>query len=196
MNTYLEYLDDASLFQLLVRLHYPDLINLCKATPYLWKITCTPWFQESWKKYNVNVHDGRYTTEEVDTNGLKHGICWTYGSQQQLLSEVEYVQGLRCGTGKYWSTGAYFIDTFVMNKLHGPSAIYWQDKVEYRTYVAGLQQGLIKIYYNDGRIIWADAIASCYHGKVIIWRENGSIQQIEIYNNGEFQSGKYPTNYV
>ena len=55
MNTYFPLLDWSSLFELLVRLHYEDLINLCKVRNYLYRITCTPHFQAEWKKYNISV---------------------------------------------------------------------------------------------------------------------------------------------
>ena len=196
MNTYLCYLDDASLFELLKRLHYEDLINLCKTRRYLYKIICTPFFQESWKKYNISIVTSvkayQKRVDEVDRNGLKHGVCRLYNvKNNELLAEVEHIQGLRCGLGKYWADGIHFIDTFVSDKPHGSSVVYWHDKVEYQSYIEGKQQGLIRSYYKDGRRYWAESQDSHYHGKVIQWNSNGTLQQIEIFHHGKLLSGKY-----
>ena len=52
-NTYFGLLDKASIFEVLLRLHYVDLINLLKVRSYLTSMTATKYFCVKWKSYNV-----------------------------------------------------------------------------------------------------------------------------------------------
>ena len=95
MNTYFSLLDQACLFYLLVRLHYEDLMNLCKARSYLWKIVCTPFFQESWKKYNIKTVETKTNNEVINTDmdrlGKKHSRRYIY--DDNVKTEQSYLNG-------------------------------------------------------------------------------------------------------
>jgi hypothetical protein len=96
-HTYLGFLDNACLFQLLVRLHYEDLMNLCKCRTYLWKIVCTPWFQQEWKKYNITIVKTAHAVMERDRLDINHGLTERYSpysNEKRLRVIQQYHQGV------------------------------------------------------------------------------------------------------
>jgi len=97
-DTYFSLLDKDSLFFFLSRLHYPDLISLCKAYNYLWKITCTSYFQEKWKEYNIRTvnlsHDKYRRTVQIDRLQVKHGSTYDGSYNGYAVRTEEYIQGV------------------------------------------------------------------------------------------------------
>jgi hypothetical protein len=89
-------LDKSSLFALLVRMHYPDLVNLCKVQNYLYEITTTPWFQQEWKKYNIKMiveeKDSELRHSECDRLGNWHGLTTIYGYDYERTSDITPVK--------------------------------------------------------------------------------------------------------
>lgn len=157
MASYLSLLDQACLFELLVRLRYPDLRNLLIIQPSLYKITNTPLFSETWKKYNIKlVIDSKWVGEsveaEMDSVGFYHGvvrayrnnICYKetnyiqgtpmtsirYDDNKTLITEVTYTY---IGYDKYesktvWSNGEICATYLIKNKnLHGLNVDYQAD---------------------------------------------------------------------
>jgi hypothetical protein len=93
-TTFLGFLDKSSIFQLLLRVHYEDLMNLCKARTYVWRITCTPYLQECWKKYNITTVETKtinsFITCETDRLDRSHGTTYVYDNVLKMRNK-EYI---------------------------------------------------------------------------------------------------------
>lgn len=150
MNTYLSLLDRSSIFELLLRLHYPDLIAVCKSHNYLYKITTTPWFQEKWKEYNITteivVTRGYYNEidiiqhKQVDRQGMKHGLTLAYFENGFLLSKCDYIQDVKNGYETVYveDSARYYVTPYVNDMKHGQEMRYYEDDtIIYTSYIDG-----------------------------------------------------------
>lgn len=204
VNTYFGFLDRASLFQLLLRLHYPDLINICKSQPYLYKITCTPHFQEEWKKYNITTiqkasKDQKDTTE-VDRCNIKHGDHIVYFMDGTILAVFPYIQNVKHGdTTQYFKDGRILRQTFINGVENGCRTYEHPNEGIYshENYVNGQCHGLWRFYADDW-IRWREHEYGQISGKVIQWHRTGAFHYIETYKQGK-KIGKqiywYPNGY-
>lgn len=98
MFSYLSLLDSACLFELLIRLSYPDLRSILAVNPRLYRITNTKLFNETWKKYNITIVETKFVNgftlkAETDMFGIKHGTSYDYGQTGDLWFQKEYIQG-------------------------------------------------------------------------------------------------------
>lgn len=170
INTYLGLLDKSCLFELLLRLHYWDLWNLCKSHNYLYKITCSLHFIESWKKYNVKTvtcrsrcgmlpdffclcgPDALYEVE-VDRQGLKHGIARCYNGGGVLQVELTYIQDILNGPHTSYRHGVVVsVRTYLNDRLHGSHISLVSDRsVRHRSVINGKIEGIEIIKHVDDR---------------------------------------------
>ena len=185
MNTRFGLLDGASLFSLLVRLHYEDLMNLCKSRRYLWKITSTHWFQEKWKEYNVKTVDTDYATMEIDRLGITHGRTerYLYGDRR-ILAIQQYHQGLIQSSVEFIIINKTVTYTYIDGIQYDSAISHDENRISYRSNKNHLAHGLYKDYYADGRINWTEYDETQFHGLRIKWRPNGSLKKIVRYRNG------------
>lgn len=191
--SYLSLLDKSSLFNLLVRLHYDDLWNLCKVHNFLYKITCTPHFQESWTKYNLKECTFEYTQWEdytgnigvhtfVDRLNTYHGK--TIVTIDGLVREkFEYVQGIIEGTRKVWINDSVVESTYVKGVKQGPEiATYINGVIQHTCYVNNVKTGLGTTYCDD-LIILADNKDGEANGKCFRWCGDGILQSIHTFKD-------------
>jgi antitoxin component YwqK of YwqJK toxin-antitoxin module len=209
-NTYLGFLDVACLFQLLRRLHYEDLVNICKTYNYLYSITCTDWFQEEWKNYNIRIN----ITEEIETNfpyddfkvtwhkqvdrlNQKHGKSIGYLEDGRIYYDYSYIQGRKHGIHiDYAANPDHYtlVDNFENGTMHGPFVGYRSDgSTLYRTYVNGKQQGMARDEELD-QIVWKDCYDGNYNGLICIWYMDGTLKFMGFLKDNQFH-GKCITYY-
>lgn len=187
--SYLSLLDVSSLFQLLVRLHYKDLWNLCKTYNFLYRIICTSHFQESWKEYNITTVNETHPPNliryvwNVDRLGGKHGPSYKYYGDN-LLAEYNYIQGELDG----WITERFH------NKME-EQQLYSEG--EFIGQITTYSTGTIIIYcynhsnlyamnksYGSDEIVWIQYRSNSLHGKAYKWYVNGAFKAIHNYKNG------------
>jgi antitoxin component YwqK of YwqJK toxin-antitoxin module len=184
----LSLLDTACLFELLVRLPYPDLRNILALKHYLYRLTNTPYFEEKWKKHNITMKvfkdDTNNTiTQEVDSLGLKHGYARNYNYENKLHEESFYVQD------KIWSSTTWsghemklYIRyrkefSYIGNDCISQTTKYDVDGTTIGKWASknAKRHGLTWLYYDDGRIAieeYDDGLAS---GRWIIFNSNGQL---------------------
>ena len=180
-------LDTPSLYEVLLRLHYPDLINICRSRSYLYKITCTPHFQDEWKKYNIRTTIANPThTAEVDRLGLNHGNRVERYRDGSIAGVYPYVQAALHGNSvQYFKDGRILRKTFVNGTENGcrthedPDGVY-----SYENYSNGQCHGLWRFYAEDW-IRWRENEYGQISGKVILWNGNGGFSYIETYKQGK-----------
>jgi antitoxin component YwqK of YwqJK toxin-antitoxin module len=182
---YFNLLDKASLFNLLLRVHYDDLQNL----PNYKYITNTEHFKEQWESYNIititTTYPNTYTIHsktQVDRLGRRHGkhVGWRLNKDSTIFKE------LKC--------------YYQCDKLHGPY-IRWQqpqtfNRVLERTciYVNGYINGTLKKYGWNGlvseEINYSNGIL---HGKNIEWNSYAVIPypRIETTYDDGFKHGSH-----
>jgi antitoxin component YwqK of YwqJK toxin-antitoxin module len=194
MNTYLSLLDDASLFSLLLRLHYPDLVNLCKSHNYLYKITCTTWFQKEWKRYNIQTRigykdeDKSYKVEiDVDRLGNTHGKVTIYDKNNKMIKQYACVQNVVNGLYIERIANQMGKDACVVDGLaHGLTTQYHSDCTEYISYRGGIRHGITRRYYPDDNVSnLEDYTDGLQHGIQIDWWSHGEIAHISYYKKGK-----------
>lgn len=190
--SYLSLLDRSSLFELLVRLHYEDLVNICKTRNFLYRITCTSHFQESWKKYNLKeiTFSGHEVTATVYTSvdrlGKRHGKATVITPDGFKTEEYEYCQGKIDGIHKSWCENGAFEQTPYVNGLrHGLQITHYnQSYSKYTSYVNGVLNGLMKCCYPNGAIDLYNYKNNLKHGKIFYWDSVGTLGSIISYQNG------------
>ena len=208
LMNYLFLLDRASLFSLLVRLHYEDLINLCKAHGYLWKLICTNWFQAEWKRYNIHIEITKEIWpsladetvsityhKEVDRLGLEHGKSIGYFPDGTIAYEYSFDQGIKHGTFiEHVSEGHTVVTTFENGINHGPSIVYFDDgSIRYSTYVNGVRQGLCRDQQADSST-WTNYQNNNCNGFVCKWDIDGKIRLMG-FSNGMTYRKSYRYQY-
>lgn len=166
MDSYFNLLDNASVFEILVRLDYPSLINILGIYPELkLRITASPYFDEIWKKYNITVTsywanmaeygDVRHEFEK-DNKGFNHGSYKKFNSKGTLIDTTEFVQGQLHGKFQQYTSDGILVKYCVHEDgtKHGPSINYYSDGTlqKYSYYVKGAQNGLTMYYRRDGTI--------------------------------------------
>jgi antitoxin component YwqK of YwqJK toxin-antitoxin module len=212
--SYLKLLDDACLFSLLVRLHYPDLINICKAYNKLYKISVTPWFQSEWVAYNIKVitecgYDRQAMTHRlicvvrhicVDRLGKNHGKSISYvESTCVILRSENYIHGKQNGlTTCYnrWEPSDEGADirfdvNYTDGKKHGLCIVEkLNGTFKYQVFVDGLLNGLCRTHHSDGRRTFKEFVNGIQHGKYIKWFSNGAIHSKATKVNNQ-KTGRY-----
>jgi antitoxin component YwqK of YwqJK toxin-antitoxin module len=190
-NTYyIDILDDACLFSLLIRLQYNDLLNICRAKPYLWRITCTPWFQESWQKYNVRTEVLGDMSIQLDLYGKRHGKFKRYTNNGKLIEEIDYVNDVMTGYhNTYRNRRSDLIKQsipYVNGIRHGIHVIYHNDDdIEYKPFINGKLTGIVKYHHGTGVRTWTEFVDGRAHGKSIRWYHNGSLEYLRHFNFGK-----------
>lgn len=195
MNTYFCLLDSASLFCLLVRLHYEDLMNLCKARCYLWKIVCTPYFQEEWKKYNIKVEimrtieydDSDHEMDliehrEVDRLQRQHGVTTSYDEKDgTLYLKCDYIQDIKEGCEiQYENDLPRYIRRFVNGVRHGQMRAYHDNGYSTYSWVNGEMHG---IDWTHGYYL-EEIQHSFHHGISVKWYPTGGLSHMGFYCRG------------
>jgi antitoxin component YwqK of YwqJK toxin-antitoxin module len=190
MNTYLGFLDKASLFSLLLRLHYCDLIKLCKVRNYLYRITCTPHFTTAWNEYNltsvktINQQTNDILIEHVDRLGKHHGLSQLYDNAGNLISSQTYVQNQLEGIRTLWYRSLpqqkEIEETYFNNKLNGQLST-WTLNGTLRATFSYKNDKLdgINREYTDDEIILGEFRDDVYYGSYIRWyTSTGSRKQM------------------
>ena len=212
--SYLSLLDDACLFELLVRLHYEDLVNMCRTYNSLYKITCNTYFQESWNEYNITIQvitgpRGEVVCHKpVDRLNKIHGTRLDY-DDGKLYEQIEYIQDLIQGRIIY---GAYYdkYEPHVNDLRHGVTVYqYDSGNKHYFPYVNGVFHGLQRAYCIGGECFIQELNGGDRHGLYFAWHENGARYRrvryvrghesgkcVEWYNSGVKQSEYYYKNGV
>lgn len=173
LMSYLGFLARDTLFSLLVRLHYTDLITLVKAKPYLSKITGTKYFEEQWKNYNIRlikieyVEYGPWSTHEVDRQGLKHGLTTSYDYNNRKTATQEYINDQKHGLYTHFyqtglqanrETNAIMFQIMYQHDLKNGSHRLWSLDGEIEvttTYKDGFSEGL-EIYHSVDQKSWIE----------------------------------------
>lgn len=182
MNTYFSLLDWSSLFQLLVRFHYEDLIALCKSHNYLYRIICAPYFQECWKKYNIKTIINDKTHIDVDRLGNKHGKVTTYDNDK-IIEQYDCIQNV--ATGMYIERKKIDKDVCIVNGLaHGLTTQCHSNGIEYISYQNGIRHGVSRRYNSKESSNLEDYTDGLKHGIQIDWWSNGVIARIKYFKNG------------
>jgi antitoxin component YwqK of YwqJK toxin-antitoxin module len=161
-------------------------MNLCKTKNYLWKITCTPHFQEAWKKYNIRVETYRFKESEVDRLGRGHGKA-ILDTLNVGTAEIQYFQGVRHGLTIENETGLRKEIMYVGGVKQGLTKhIYNNNNVDEYSYINNRKTGLYKQYDFDHEehIEWQELIDGSLHGKQYRWDEFGSLTDINTYVDG------------
>jgi antitoxin component YwqK of YwqJK toxin-antitoxin module len=200
MSTYFNLLDQACLFEILVKLPYLDLQIMLEVYPRLKTITSdNRYFSDNWKKQNIIVITGtvergwgaianKYEVEVDTSNGLKHGLYTEYDSDIDLVWMRRYYrQNILNGLETTYNK---------RNKLR--SQVNW---------VNGKKQGVEQKWDKHGNIKatspyvdnWCEGQAWIYkegersltefhhdhvHGKSIEWFDNGQRKSEGNYRNG------------
>lgn len=210
MNTYFAFLDFASLFSLLVRLHYEDLVNLCRSRNYLWRITCTPIFQEVWKSYNITVRIYKYDKptllgvseihSEVDRCNKLHGKQLRYNNNNELSESDDFVQDVCHGVHVKWNCFKVPEQPgqpenyrsreefpYVNGEIHGTAASYYGNGVvSYTQYKHSRIDGLIRGFNGSfDSIMWSEYKNNMPFGKDLEWKADGSLLHIKSTRNYE-----------
>jgi antitoxin component YwqK of YwqJK toxin-antitoxin module len=131
-------LDKDSIFELLVRTHYPDLQNILEAYPELFNMTETTYFKTRWKEYNIrtieqrNIHIVGKDIIEIDRLGRRHGMTRSVDSKGELYEINQYVNNVR-----------HRLEMRYYNNDKVQWTIYWYN---------GLKQGTATHYRPDGSV--------------------------------------------
>lgn len=170
MLTYLNLLDFASLFELLVLLSYSDLRSMLAAKPWLYRITNTNLFSESWKKrhiilqINKKANGYRFEIEVDSTNNLRHGTYRVY-IDDFCYSETEYIQGNPMTSSERHPNG------FVMSETTYSS-------------IGEVSYGSRTVWREDGRLLCIAPLKhGGYHGPVFHYEQDGQIK-LQEYSHG------------
>jgi antitoxin component YwqK of YwqJK toxin-antitoxin module len=159
MNSYFGLLDKACLFEVLVRIHYVDLMNLLKVRLYLTNMTATNYFWKKWKAYNIRTIFRKSSTKrlviEKDRLNRRHGTAFIY-HYDLLFEQSEFVNGLRNGiTIRYHDNGLVQSRvTFIDGKMQGLRYQYEDDGmlIETKNFERGVRKGITTLYDDDGSI--------------------------------------------
>jgi antitoxin component YwqK of YwqJK toxin-antitoxin module len=198
--TYFSLLDKDSLFALLLRLHYDDLWNLCKTKNYLYKITCTPHFQDEWTKYNIRTeivtvvddrdHDYQSDAEptmiehrQVDRLNRQHGSTDSYFEDETLYSQCDYVAGVKQGHELIYEGGLLCHRIpYVQNVKHGARIAYYNhcEGGSLDSYVNGKFHGLDWSY----GVYLRDQCYSFQDGIYLKWHPNGGLKEMGFHRKG------------
>jgi antitoxin component YwqK of YwqJK toxin-antitoxin module len=135
----MDILDAGSLFELLLRFHYPDLQNFTRAYPNVSNITNNEYFKTKWHEYNIHVVTCILNTQTIDTemdrSGVIHGSITVKNiTDNNKISQVHYIQNVRHGPYTTW----YYA---MSNRIE--TCGHYED---------GLQEGKHIRYYQDGSI--------------------------------------------
>lgn len=199
IRTYFDLLDNASIFELLLRLSYTSLQNLLEAYPKLKIITVNnTYFDENWKKHNIKVEKGefqtgwaewcKYTAEIDITNGLKHGLYTIYDCDTHHVRKTKhYIQDKRHGVETTYNDKNVVVYqvNWSNDKKQGVAHIYdrYGNLKQTLPYVLDLKEGISRFYKENKRCL-IEYRKDKPHGKVISWFENGQRAAEETYRNG------------
>lgn len=196
MNTYLDLLDSSTIFELLVRLHYQDLIAICKIYCSLYKITTTSFFQEEWKTYNIRTvtwqkDESTYISMELDRTNLRHGTYREYIENGIVLLETNYIQDYKHGSEVKWNNDEEnklrSVESFRNGQLHGKCIYYGEDgNIQELSYVNGISDGVHRDIMADGMIKISQTKGGIPHGKWIQFHSNGVIAHVTYYGRPEY----------
>jgi antitoxin component YwqK of YwqJK toxin-antitoxin module len=178
----MDLLDDACLFELLVRLHYADLVNICKVYNKLHRITCTPHFQECWNKYNiltqvVEIGDN-IMHKQYDRLNNRQGKTLTYNRKGALIEETNWIHGYKHGEAMTYKSSGNRFGQFKIHydndAIHGPALFVSESgDVEHYVYKNDKRHGLAKCYKTDGTIYFEEYIDDNSSGFYLKWSPNG-----------------------
>ena len=191
----MDRLDDACLFELLVRLNYQDLVNLCKVYNKLYKISMTPHFQECWKKHNITKVETETSIKHFDKSNKLHGKFIVKNSNDGIREETDYVQDLLHGKSIIYIYGLKRkVKTYVGNFQHGLTICYLGDYespryddpflTHHQSFYNGKQHGLTRTYNLNGEHAFIQYKHNILHGKCFNWWPNGGLKTIATYSQG------------
>jgi antitoxin component YwqK of YwqJK toxin-antitoxin module len=175
-------------------MHYEDIWNLCKTHNYLYKIICTPYFIECWKKYNITTVKYQtaktantfFRNEHVDVDRLKfrHGRTIKYDQAGGIIESFNYVQGILNGLyGQYANViknGSYTLINFTNGLRQGlMNAVSNEGVVCYASYDHDKLHGLYRRYFPNGHVEWIDYSEDIANLN-IKWYPHGGRQQMDV----------------
>ena len=194
MNSYLELLDLGALFEILVRTHYQDLVNICMVYNELYKITCTPHFQECWKKHNITKVETETSIKHLDRSGKLHGKFIVKNVKGIIQEESDCIQGQLHGKNIIYIDGIKRKEkTYVNNVEHGTTICYFGDYeanhsdsawTNYQGFANGHKHGLSRTYDLHGAHQFVQYNNGFLQGKSFTWWPNGSLKTITTYIRG------------
>jgi antitoxin component YwqK of YwqJK toxin-antitoxin module len=194
-HTYLSFLDHASSFHLLIRLHYEDLMNLCKIRPYLWKLVYTPWFQEKWKEYNITTVENETKSDlrEIDRLGRKHGrVVVVYerdlsGKEQIYSNNVLQWSQLKDNYGSTTVTYTYLDRDVYKREI----VEHCDGERSYICYKNNLRHGLTRFCDTASGWTWVSFVNGKQHGLAVRWFPNGTRQYMGRMENDRWLGTHY-----
>ena len=188
MNTRFCLLDMASLFQILVRLHYPDLLNMVQARPYLTRVIQTKHFQNEWNKYNLRleiINQDNTWIRQIDRLNKKHGHC-VVRNARFILSDTQYIQDIIHGIEYTYHdmTGSKKSEINYANGVKcGVSTYYNVDGSLHQSYeyVNGAITGQVLKYFHGANIVYEKAqyINGKRQGPCLTYWPDGTLKKEE-----------------
>jgi antitoxin component YwqK of YwqJK toxin-antitoxin module len=138
----------------------------------------------NWKFYNSSQkleQTGNYN------NGRPDGLWKWYYPDGSVLREEEYFQGERDGQYTEYSPIGDIIATgmYAAGEKNGEWKYKSGDTTEEGKYIAGLQDGIWRSYYSDGKLkSKLNFIQGNPDGEQVIYYESGKVREIRNYQNG------------
>ena len=184
MYTYLSMLDSACLFELLVRVSYPELRNLLVIKPRLYRITNSEHFQKEWKKYNIKLvinskWVGQSVEAEMDSAGFYHGVVRAYRNNF-CYKETTYVQGIPMTSIRYDNDRTLVTEVIYTHIGDDKyvSKTLWSNGQIFSRYLFKNKNlhGLNVDHDADGRIKLCEYIDGIVHHPYVRWFDNGQIE--------------------
>lgn len=176
MNTYLCLLNKDTLFELLVRFHYPDLETLVSAYPQLRLrlVVETTYFRERWNAYNLHV-EIKETSDQleeivVDRRNVRHGLTKINANNPAMafiFYEIQYVNDVKHGIE-------------IRMDRNGTISHYRHDDI--------YSGNLVAQYRSDGRLeqrVTGYSPDGDYDGPVIYNFHNGSVNWWDYRHDGK-----------
>ena len=180
----LHLLDNASLFEILVRTHYTDLQSLFEVYPTLRLITESQYFKDTWAEYNIHtveqdigtLHKPLKAISEVDRLGHKQGTTKIYEHTDVLIKTIQYANNVQNGlTIWYYSDTIQCTEYWHRGSKQGLVTWYRTDGTVLNTctYVDNKKHGL-EISYGGDIIHWQEWFNDARHGKDVEWYPGGN----------------------
>lgn len=193
MNTYFCLLDMASLFQVLLRIHYPDLLNLIEARPYLKKLIHNgKHFQHEWNRYNLHleiIKQDNTWIRQIDRLRKKHGHC-IVRNDRFILSDTQYIQDVIHGIEyKYYDMTGLKRSTvnYKNNKRHGLATYYNADGTLHQQYdyIDDVVNGYVIKYFYGTNVVYEKAqyINGKRQGPCLTYWPDGTLKKDESYDS-------------
>ncbi len=147
------------------------------------------------KFIEVKNDEGNLTEKyQVNKDGLKNGLAYSYFSSGEIETEEYYKNGKLDGKRSiFFKSGQTEIEEqYVSDRIHGPYKVYFENgtlSVEVE-YIDGKMQGLLNRYYETGDLMEEITMKDNQeNGPFKEYYQNGQVQWQGEYLNGENEFG-------